>query len=434
MVDPILTPGNGFHLGPDGQWKPEKIPEDVLNTAKFSGYLTIKGYRCSVFETPDKQSWGQKSEGTPAMASSLVQRVAAKYLKAQQDITTQLKESLENDEMSAWNRAAQEFFSKVQDDFLPDFDKIHNEAIKNIEKHISKFPKAGHPRVDGHEAVKIRTAIEEYAGDVRQAKEKLNSKLMEMFMKAEEELEPAKVASELVKIANKIDNSKNPKHKLVAQDLKKILVAVDGRIPVHKVKTTILVDRNGEEVEVDLEGEFNASTPARLYGHPDNQSPAEGGDLDAMTITVNGQPFELSEEEMQKAENALYAADADYEEDPPDPMQFASELRKIATKIDKSSSPKQELVMRDLKKLIAAIDQNAPYFVVYSEATGPESFSEGGSLLEALQNYLNIKCDGDREVLAEKCPLTVIERSYPTAREGKQTVLTVAQALELLSE
>jgi hypothetical protein len=54
VIDPVLTPGNGFHLGPDGQWKPEKIPQDVLDTAVFSGYLTINGYRCSVFETPEK--------------------------------------------------------------------------------------------------------------------------------------------------------------------------------------------------------------------------------------------------------------------------------------------------------------------------------------------------------------------------------------------
>lgn len=314
VTDPVLTPGVGFHLGPDGQWKPEKIPQDVLKTAEFSGYLTIKGYRCSVFETPEKDSWGQKSEGTPAMAS-LAQRVAAKFLKAQQDITTQLKESLEKDEMSAWNKAAQEFFSKVQDDFLPDLDKVHNEAIKKIEHHIGKFPKAGHPRVEGHEASKLRTIIEEYAGDIRQAKEKLNSQLMEIFMQAEEQLEPSKVASELLKIANRIDNSKNPKRELILQDLKKVIAAIKGHTPAHTVNTTILVERNGEEIEVELEGEISACSSAKTYGPPEACSPAEGGELDSMEATVNGQPFELTEEEVQKAENALYAADANYEFD-----------------------------------------------------------------------------------------------------------------------
>ena len=71
--------------------------------------------------------------------ASMAQRVAAKFLKAQ-DITTQLKESLENDEMAAWNRSAQEFFSKVQDDFLPDLDKAHTGALEDIQKQVDKFP------------------------------------------------------------------------------------------------------------------------------------------------------------------------------------------------------------------------------------------------------------------------------------------------------
>ena len=304
-----MTPGNGFHLGPDGQWKPEKIPEDVLKIAEFSGYLTIKGYRCSVFESKDLGSWAQKSEGTPAMAS-LAQRVAAKFLKAQ-DITTQLKESLENDEMSAWNRAAQEFFSKVQDDFLPDLDKVHTEAVKKIEHHVGKFPKANHPRVDGHEASELRTAVEEYVGDIKQAKEKLDSKLMEMFQGAVEE--PATVASELLKIADQIDKSSNPKRELVAKDLKKVLAGLIEKIPAHKVNATIFVERNGEEIEVDLEGEFTACSPAKgMTGPWESSSPAEGGELDYVKASVDGKPFELTEEETQKAENALQAADELY--------------------------------------------------------------------------------------------------------------------------
>jgi hypothetical protein len=49
-----LQPGVAFRLQPDGQWKPEKIPPEAIKEAKFSGYLTIQGYRCTVFETPDK--------------------------------------------------------------------------------------------------------------------------------------------------------------------------------------------------------------------------------------------------------------------------------------------------------------------------------------------------------------------------------------------
>lgn len=203
-----------------------------MDTAEFSGYLTIKGYRSTVFETPNGDQWGQKSEGTPAMASIIAQRVAAQYLQAQKDLTTQLKENLEGDEMSAWNKAAQEFFSTVQDKFLPDFEKIHNNALEEIDKQVTKLPKADHPRVDGHEAAELRAALEEYVGDVRQAKDKFDSKLVELFQDSmeeelEKESEPTQIASILRKIANAIDNSKNPKRDLIAQDLKMIIAIID---------------------------------------------------------------------------------------------------------------------------------------------------------------------------------------------------------------
>lgn len=67
---PSLTPGVGFHLDPQGQWEVKEIPPDVLNGAEFSGYLTIHGYRASVFETPGGEQWAQKSVNTPATASS----------------------------------------------------------------------------------------------------------------------------------------------------------------------------------------------------------------------------------------------------------------------------------------------------------------------------------------------------------------------------
>ena len=71
---PKLQPGIGFHLQPDGSWEAEKIPPHVLSEAVFSGYLTIEGYRSTVFETKDKDQWAQKSTGTSALAS----RVAAR--------------------------------------------------------------------------------------------------------------------------------------------------------------------------------------------------------------------------------------------------------------------------------------------------------------------------------------------------------------------
>jgi len=68
--EPELSPGVSFRLQPDGSWSPENMPHRVLVEAKFSGYLTIQGYRCSVFEMPDGAMWAQKSVNTPATASS----------------------------------------------------------------------------------------------------------------------------------------------------------------------------------------------------------------------------------------------------------------------------------------------------------------------------------------------------------------------------
>ena len=63
---PELSPGTGFILEGDGRWDVQSIPQEVLNTAEFDGYLTIQGYKCSTFITPEGQQWAQKSSGTPA--------------------------------------------------------------------------------------------------------------------------------------------------------------------------------------------------------------------------------------------------------------------------------------------------------------------------------------------------------------------------------
>jgi hypothetical protein len=80
IPDEKLTPGVGFHLQPDGSWVAEKIPPEVIENAIFSGYLTIEGYRSTVFNS-DNDSWAQKSTGTSAIAS----RVASRFTTAKKD-------------------------------------------------------------------------------------------------------------------------------------------------------------------------------------------------------------------------------------------------------------------------------------------------------------------------------------------------------------
>ncbi len=67
-----LTPGVGFHLGPEGYWKAEEIPSEAIQSATPSGLLTIEGQRCTVFDTKDGE-WAQKSV--------IASRVAARWLR-----------------------------------------------------------------------------------------------------------------------------------------------------------------------------------------------------------------------------------------------------------------------------------------------------------------------------------------------------------------
>lgn len=64
--EPGLSEGVGFFLKPDGQWDVKEIPPKVVQEAEFSGYLTIHGFNCMVFEMPNGEMWGQKSSNTPA--------------------------------------------------------------------------------------------------------------------------------------------------------------------------------------------------------------------------------------------------------------------------------------------------------------------------------------------------------------------------------
>lgn len=69
--EPRLTEGVGFFLSPKGDWNVQELPSKVVEEAEFSGYLTIQGYKCMVFDMPGGEMWAQKSTGTPADDESL---------------------------------------------------------------------------------------------------------------------------------------------------------------------------------------------------------------------------------------------------------------------------------------------------------------------------------------------------------------------------
>lgn len=73
---PRLEPGYGFRLNPKGTWDVSKIPDNVLKDANFSGFLTIRGQKCSVFEDEDEVQWAQKTPSSGLNVSSSLVRSA----------------------------------------------------------------------------------------------------------------------------------------------------------------------------------------------------------------------------------------------------------------------------------------------------------------------------------------------------------------------
>jgi len=71
------------------------------------------------------------------------------------------------------------------------------------------------------------------------------------------------------------------------------------------VETTILVDRDGEEVEVTLKGEVSPGVEGCYTGAPENCYPSEDPEVQDYSATVDGQPFELDADEKKDAEEAL---------------------------------------------------------------------------------------------------------------------------------
>lgn len=65
------------------------------------------------------------------------------------------------------------------------------------------------------------------------------------------------------------------------------------------------IDRDeGEEIDqIDLilEGEIEAYTPASTYGPPEMCSPAEGGAVESLTAWRDGEEFELTPDERRQA-------------------------------------------------------------------------------------------------------------------------------------
>lgn len=78
------------------------------------------------------------------------------------------------------------------------------------------------------------------------------------------------------------------------------------------------------ELEIEITGTCTPYIGAKLSGHPDTWAPAEGGDVEDITATLDNQPFELTSDEEDKAAELLAekAAESYEDDDGPDPDDF----------------------------------------------------------------------------------------------------------------
>jgi len=86
------------------------------------------------------------------------------------------------------------------------------------------------------------------------------------------------------------------------------------------METTITVEReqDGEmvELEVVVRGKVSGGSPGCYSGPPERCYEAEAADVENLTATLNGQPFELTESEEETAIEALQEKAAEEAEDP----------------------------------------------------------------------------------------------------------------------
>jgi uncharacterized protein YecA (UPF0149 family) len=363
--DVKLTPGTGFHLEADGTWKARPIPPDVLKSAKFSGYLTINGYRCTVFDTPQLESWAQKNTGTSIMSSivqhstdytetlsPIAQRVAAKYLRAEQDRVTQFQKKLEADEMAGWDKAAKEYVGQVQK-WLPELDEAHKAAVGDLEKTVHGVPKAKHPRVDSYEAQQLQTVFEQYLDEVRAAKQRFD----ETIMKALQEFIP--VGNSAIKEASVRRAAKQ-----------KVLIRYEASEQAYDPDWVYSLDIGGANAEAFAE----ANRQLRAAGAEDIEDSDdyitmlafqsdEPAIVQAMTKIQNGSAGDAPATYFSEFTRVDPARDIDYlverdtdfveKQGQAGPKQVAAELIKIANKINNSDCPQATLVSRDLRKVLS---------------------------------------------------------------------------------
>ncbi len=69
--------------------------------------------------------------------------------------------------------------------------------------------------------------------------------------------------------------------------------------------TKMTVVRGEDEFEVEVTGDVAPIIPGRYSGPPEDCYPDEGGEVESLSASLDGKPFELTAEEEAKAEGLL---------------------------------------------------------------------------------------------------------------------------------
>lgn len=178
-----LTPGIGFHLQPDGTWAPEKIPDEVIDHAEFSGYLTINGYRSTVFDTEDG-SWAQKSvsvkpKTTDEIVASVAKQLSFSWAKnAKSDLVSQVSDLMDDDRSdSKYNEAIVDYC----DDAIAVVEKMQLECRELTEEFISsahELSESKNKKIKNMLADQTREALVKAALEIRTVSSKTLGKIL----------------------------------------------------------------------------------------------------------------------------------------------------------------------------------------------------------------------------------------------------------------
>jgi len=84
---------------------------------------------------------------------------------------------------------------------------------------------------------------------------------------------------------------------------------------------TFEINRADQTLELVIEYTMSAYVAAQTYGPPEHCSPTEGGEIEMLEATLDGETFELTAEEQERIEAHIYdthdyaADDCDREDD-----------------------------------------------------------------------------------------------------------------------